>query len=59
MIMRMVAQLKTRFDLSVPIGVLFTISSIAELSDYLEWQESENNQANEEEDTSMYEILDV
>ena len=59
MIMRMVAQMKTRFDLSVPIGVLFKISSIVELSDYLEWQESENKQANEEEDTSMFEILDI
>ena len=60
MIMRMIAKMKSKFELSVPIAVLFRFSSIIDLSNYLEWQKEEKSrQGEEEDDSSLYEVIDI
>ena len=60
MIMRMVSHIKKKFSFVIPIAVLFQFSSIADLSNYLEWQKNENVEENEkEEDTTLYEVINI
>ena len=60
MIMRMVSHIKKKFSFVIPIAVLFQFSSIADLSNYLEWQKNENLNENEkEEDTTLYEVINI
>ena len=67
MVIKMVANIKKRFSLSIPISALFQFTCIDDLSKYLEWQIHSTNETNNnsespntiEEDKSSFEVLNL
>jgi amino acid adenylation domain-containing protein len=65
MVIKMVSNIKKKFLLSIPISALFQFTTIKELSNYLEWElskeqdkTSERNKA-QEEDESSFEVINL
>ena len=67
MVIKMVANIKKQFMLSIPISALFQFTCINDLSKYLEWEinadkESKSNQKtdkNTEDDKSSFEVINL
>ncbi len=51
--MKMVAHLKKRLQITIPIQVLFQFTTISDLSNYLEW----DSEASDKQDDTAYEVI--
>jgi len=56
LVVKMVALIKKRFGLAIPIPVLFQFPTISELANYMDW---ENTSSSSEEDESTFEIINL
>lgn len=55
MVIRMVSFIKKRFNMSIPIPVLFQFPTIGELSNYMDWENNDES----EEDSSTFEVINI
>ena len=53
--MKMVAHLKKRLQVSIPIQALFQFATISELSNFLEWESA----ASDKQDDTAYEVINI
>ncbi|MEO6230170.1 MAG: amino acid adenylation domain-containing protein [Ferruginibacter sp.] len=55
MVIRMVSFIKKRFNMAIPIPVLFQFPTISELGNYMDWENNDES----EEDSSTFEVINI